>query len=153
MTLLLIFRLGTAGPWSSSPWSSASPSLTSSSSRNAHWEPGAQSGEPHWIEKCTVLTCAQHLRCVVVSSHDTDIQWLKSSEAGSRSYISGKNIHMNGLFLFCKNNWVAWYLSLPRRHISIHFLLIFLPMIELHSQNPIKTMNENIIKVLLHFKN
>ena len=34
----------------------------------------------------------QHLRCVVVSSHGTDIQWLKAPKAGSRSYISGENI-------------------------------------------------------------
>ena len=50
---------------------------------------------PQWsLYRALEMHCwfAQHFRCVVVSSHGTDIQWLKSSEAGSRSYISGENI-------------------------------------------------------------
>ena len=121
----------TAVLWSCSPSSSASHSPTWRRSRSAHSEPCAQSGQSSMVivsSNVMFWPLAQHLRCVVVSSHGTDIQWLKSPKAGSRSYISGENISIyiwmgqekkaNSFSFFWENNWVASYLPL-KTHFHI----------------------------------
>ena len=64
-------RRGTVAQWSSSPSSSASHSPTSSWFRNAHLEPGAQSGEPSMVIvpshrnalHCWMLICSTFQMC------------------------------------------------------------------------------------------